>query len=564
MLDSTVLAAIVAACGLPWAAYSLLRLRRMLHILQLEEYETGRFAHWLRAESGRLLPRDPRLLLGLTLALALIAALATLAAGGQAPATVSWIAAALAGGWAVAGALAFRSTPRAEAKKPLVMTPKALVVLAGALGLWLLTVGILAVLGVALLGGSIAGLAAGLVLGVAVATASAPLHVLGTNLVLYPVQGAAKEVIIQAARARLGRSRVRVIGITGSYGKTSTKEILAALLSTRHRVLKTPASFNTPLGISRVILRQLRPEHELLVAEMGAYHQGDIRRLCDIARPTIGILTAVGPQHLERFKSVENVAAAKYELIEALPADGVAIFNADNTWCRELADRTSADAASSRRVVRYGLEARPGLDLAAREVRVTRRGLEFRLVAPGRGEADVRIGLLGRHNVGNFLAAAAAALATGMTLEEVAQAAEKVQPVPHRLQLIQGGGGVTVIDDAYNSNPEGARAALEVLAEFSDSRKVLVTPGMVELGDRELAENRALGEAAAGVCDAVILVGPRRTAPIREGLVAAGFPEDRIIVVRGVSDVPDRLKGLVGPGDVVLFENDLPDNYSEV
>ncbi len=538
MLNWLLVAAL--ASSLPWAALSLLRLYRMLHILQLEEYESPRFARWLAAEPRRLAPLRLLGVVGLLVALAGAVALGV-------PEGPAFAGLALA--WAALGVVALVRQPRQPAKKPLKLTPKALVVLAGAIALWLVVVAAVALLAPALM----------LVAGVALAEALVPGELLAANLALAPAQAAARELVLQAARTRLRRSRVRVVGITGSYGKTSTKEILATILAARYRVLRTPESYNTPLGIARVILRQLRPEHEYFVVEMGAYHQGDIRHLCGIARPRVGVLTAVAPQHLERFGSIETIARAKYELIEALPADGVAVFNNDNPWCRQLADRTGV------KVIRYGLDDDPRLDLTAKDVRVTRRGLEFRLVARGEREqeATVRVGLLGRHNAGNVLAAAAAALACGMTLDEIARACESVQPVPHRLQLIEGAGGVTVIDDAYNANPDGAKAALDVLREFGDARKVLVTPGMVELGEREVEENRAFGERAAKVCDAVILVGPRRTAPIREGLLSAGFPPAKVQVVRSVAEVPERLRGLVGPGDVVLFENDLPDNYSE-
>lgn len=552
------LALILVPGALLWAATTARRAPRLLHMLQLEEYETDRLARWLVAEGGRLAPASS----------ALLVTLAGVGLGLRAAGDLTGGSAAALGLLAGAAAIVVLFRQRTEpAKKPLRPTPKLLVVSALAGAFWLavallpwLTIG-------SWLGGGTLGLGLAALLGVALAEALLPAEVLLGNLVLLPVQWAAKEAIIQAATAKLARSRVKVIGITGSYGKTSTKEILATILAGRFKVLKTPASFNTPLGIARVILRQLRSEHEILVVEMGAYRRGDIRHLCSIARPEIGILTAVSPQHLERFKSIENIAAAKYELIEAVAnnskpgATRMAIFNNDNAWCRQLAAKTTI------RTLRYGLEEAPtggsAPDVTARQVRVTRAGLELTLEAVGAGSAAAKVTLLGRHNASNVLAATAAALACGMTIEDIARAAANVQPVEHRLQLIPSSGGVTVIDDAYNANPDGARAALEVLREFGGARKVLVTPGMVELGEREAAENQAFGERAAAVCDTVILVGPKRTAPIRVGLAAAGFPDERVIVVRGIAEVPALLQRLVGPGDVVLFENDLPDNYSE-
>lgn len=521
---------------LPWAAYTIQRAMGLLHILQLEEYESRRFLRWIGGDYRRAVsPGLPALLLVLAATLILsIVGLLTL--------PVAAVVAALGG----VGAFLRLKTP--PAKKPLVLTKKALSLL-GLTGIvWLVPLGVCYVLFAEV----------GILVGVAISDLLLPIELIGVNVVLFLPQAAAKWVVVQMARRRLKASKARIVGITGSYGKTSTKEILAALLAERFRALKTPASYNTPLGISSVVLKQLRPEHEVFVVEMGAYVRGNIRQLCELAAPEIGILTAVAPQHLERFGSVDNIARTKYELIESLPEGGTAIFNYDNRYCRSLADRTTG-----RRVIRYGLDAGPSLDLTARNVRATRRGLEFRLVTKSAGEADIRLRLLGEHNVANFLAAAAAAMALGMSVDEIARAATKVEPVPHRLQLVEGAGGITVIDDAYNSNPDGARAALRTLEQIAEGRKVLVTPGMVELGAREESENRALGEAAAKVCDAVILVGPKRTRPIREGLVAAGFAKEKISVVKGIDEVPSRLQRLVGPGDVVLFENDLPDNYSE-
>ena len=541
------LSLLILACALPWAAQSARRALRMSHILQLEEYESGRLLRWLGDAPARLTP--PALFGGGALAALFLAVGAT---GMSALSPIPFAAGTVL--WGAAGALVFARQRGAPAKKPLVLTPKLLVVLGGTAILWLA----IAASPLLVLGGEIGH---GAVRGVALADVLLPILLVAANLALYPIQGLAKVGVVQAANLKARRSPAKVVGITGSFGKTSTKEILATLLSAKYRTLKTPSSYNTPLGVSKVILRQLRPTHEMFVVEMGAYHVGDIRGLGNLARPTVGILTAVNPQHLERFGSIENIARAKYELIESLPADGTAIFNNDNDWCRRLADDTVKKGHLA--VVRFGLDDRPDTDLTARDLRVSRRGLEFRLVARDVGEVDVQVGLLGRHNVLNVLAASAAALACGMTLREIALAAAAVQPVPHRLQLIEGSGGVTVIDDAYNANPDGARAALEVLGQFADGRKVLVTPGLVELGEREADENRALGAAAATVCDTVILVGPRRTAPIREGLLAAGFPEGRIVTVRGIGEVPAQLQRLVAAGDVVLFENDLPDNYSE-
>ena len=390
------------------------------------------------------------------------------------------------------------------------------------------------------------------------------------NLLIYPLERTINEAYLFSARKRIKALNPKVIGITGSYGKTSTKYILHRILSEKFNTLMTPDSYNTPMGICKVIRGQLVAEHEVFVVEMGAYKRGDIRDLCNLAAPQIGILTAVGPQHLERFKSVENIAKTKYELIESLPSGGLAVFNCDNEICAELANKREQGGNP---VFRYATEPSSSVEaserpqLTATNIRHTSDGLTFTvhpLVDTQEAtEVEIRTQLLGRHNVSNILAAMAVAMACGMTLEEIRAAIAKVEPVPHRLQLASGAGGVTIIDDSFNSNPVGAKAALEVLSEIGEGKKVLVTPGMVELGEKEYEENKKLGERAADVCDLVILVGPMRTLPILDGLKAAAYPSQQIIVALNLEEVKKHLATRVQPGDVVLFENDLPDNYNE-
>ena len=450
--------------------------------------------------------------------------------------------------------LRFRAPP---AKRPLRWTKKALA-LATLVCLQTLLVAVaLVVVGLQVDGAS--GGAVGLSLGLGVGLALLPALLPVATLIVWPGQVVGAALLLRAARRKLRASNARVIGITGSYGKTSTKEFVSTLLAARYRVLRTPESYNTALGIARVLLRDLRPDHDYVVVELGAYKPGEIRRLCQLVRPRIGVLTAIGPQHLERFGSIERIAAAKYELIESLPADGVAVFNADDPRCRALADQTAGQ------VIRYSVQEPPGPDvqLAAGQVAHGQRCASFTLQDNDGAVQPVTVALLGLTNVSNVLAAAAVARLCGLSLAEIASAARDIEPVPHRLQPIDGAGGVLVIDDAYNSNPVGAAAALDVLAAVPGRRKVLVTPGMVELGERHAVEHETLGRRAAAVCDTVVLVGPARTAPILTGLRAAAFPAEHVIVVASLAEATVRLSTLLGPGDVVLFENDLPDTYEE-
>jgi UDP-N-acetylmuramoyl-tripeptide--D-alanyl-D-alanine ligase len=418
------------------------------------------------------------------------------------------------------------------------------------------------------------------------------------NLILFPVEEALRLYYLASARRIIRLIDPLVIGITGSYGKTSTKEILAHILSSRHDVLKTPRSYNTLMGVCKVIREELKPGHKIFIVEMGAYKPGEIARICRLVRPRVGILTAIGPMHLERFKTLENVTRAKYELIAALPGDGIAVFNADDPRVLALADATEGRGsvagiapASVGSVLRYSvLQEGPGIggaldetgnqpDLWADNLQIDGDGTRFNIHSKRAGEAldslpAVRMRLLGRHNVSNALAAmlAASTLAPPdyrISLKDIIPVMAIMPPFEHRLQPVRGANDIVYIDDAYNSNPVGAKIALEVLAAFNGGRKFLVTPGFVELGEIEAQENYNLGREAAAVCDAIFLVGPQeRTQPIRQGfrdgLAGMGNGESGAhgdYCFPSLKEANLKLAELARPGDVVLFENDLPAIY---
>ena len=382
-----------------------------------------------------------------------------------------------------------------------------------------------------------------------------------SSFVIWPLEQTINNIYLRDARKRIKTLQPKIVGITGSYGKTSTKYILHQILSQKYNTLMTPDSYNTPMGICKVIRGELLPKHKYFIVEMGAYKRGDIRELCRLAPPEIGILTAVGPVHLERFKTIENTTRAKYELIEALPQNGLAVINADNEICAKLAETTDSVP-----IIQYGITANHSVRLSAKNIIQNEKGLTFTVFDEEAGTIEITTRLLGKHNVSNILAAISVALHCGMTLLEIQSAVSTLEPVPHRLQLVKGVAGVTIIDDSFNSNPEGAKAALEVLTDFlseKQGKKVLVTPGMIELGAREYDENRHFGSEAAKVCDHIILVGKIRTAPILDGLKNENYPDQKISIVNNLDEAQQHLQTRLKPGDVVLFENDLPDNYNE-
>ena len=526
-----------------WARPLVLNGLRALHILQLEEYQNVRFWRWLIGHPSNVLDAP------FTATIVLVTAAVVLL-----PSPI-WMLAPLAGaGFGLQQSLRAK---RPEAKKPLVMTARARRLFGG----WCVCLALIAVatglVGQRMFGFGQSAPAPAILLALALASLLCwPLASLA-NLLLLPVEAGFRRYYLASARGVLRRHHPVVVGVAGSYGKTSTKSILARILSSRYPALATPRSFNTPMGLCRVIREQLQPEHRYFVAELGAYRRGEIRQLCNLVQPTIGVLTSVGPEHLERFGSMDNVIKAEFELIEALPTDGVAIFNGADPTCRELA------AKSRCRYVLAGGEADSHRTVWAEDVNLTSAGLEFSLCLSDGRRAPVSTRLLGRHNVSNILVASAAALESGLSLEDVIMAIPHLEPVEHRLQLIPNPNGVVVIDDTYNSNPRGAATALETLAAFQGGRRYLVTPGMIELADLQEAAHREFGRQAARVCDGVILIGPKQTRAIADGLAEAGFSDKSLIVARNLAEATEHLKSLLQRGDAVLFENDLPDNYDE-
>lgn len=399
-----------------------------------------------------------------------------------------------------------------------------------------------------LLGGYSAAINAGLLL-----VALQPLVVIAGNILNRPLEKAINQHYINDAKRKLNSvPDLTVVGITGSYGKTSMKFFLQNLLNEKYQVLITPESYNTPMGIVKTIRQSLKPTHQIFLCEMGARHVGDIKEICDIVHPKHGIIVSVGPQHLETFLNIENIKKTKFELADALPEDGFLFLNGDNAYIQEKA------AEYGNKIFYHTQEKEK--QYYATDIHVSQLGTDFTVVTPAGERESFQMNLIGAYNVANVIGAIAVAHTLGVSLKELRIPVRRLRPVEHRMQMINHG-EVTIIDDAYNSNPVGSKAAVETLAMFEGIR-IMITPGMVELGEKEEEYNYKFGTYAADCCDYILLVGEEHTAPIRQGVLSKGFAEERCKVFHRFEEALSYAHAIKEQGHkYILLENDLPDNY---
>ena len=363
-----------------------------------------------------------------------------------------------------------------------------------------------------------------------------------------------RKYIKEAKEIIASNKKMKIIGITGSYGKTSTKNIVSALLEQRFITVMTPKSYNTTLGVVKTIREEIKPYTEVFVCEMGAARLGEIKEICEIATPDISVITSIGPQHLTSFKSMENVQKGKYEIITYSKPNSIAILNVDNEYIKDGIEKY----AKGKEVIEYSLNG--DTRYRVENIEMSDKGSVFDILE---GDYPIRVEtkLLGKHNIYNIVCAVAIARELGMTNEEIRKGIKKIKPVEHRLELKMMG-NVLALDDSFNSNPEGSKAAVETLCMFKDKYKVMVTPGMIELGDKTDELNEKLGEYASSL-DFVILVGEITTKAIVKGLKNKGF--ENYEIVNDIYDAFEKLQEMQISHQnlIALFENDLPDSYIE-
>ncbi|MGN0819783.1 MAG: Mur ligase family protein [Christensenellaceae bacterium] len=341
---------------------------------------------------------------------------------------------------------------------------------------------------------------------------------------------------------------VKKIAVTGSYGKTSIKNVLNTILSEKYKVYATPKSYNTPMGIALAV-KEIDDSYDVFIVEMGAKHKGDVKELCLMVEPDYGIVGGICGQHLKTFKTLENVKATKSELIQYLKGD-IVVLDCDNAVTASLRN------IQGKTILSAGFN--ENFDCYATDLVLTDEGTAFTLCIGGEKRAAYTK-LLGKHNVLNIVIASLMSYKLGLSVGEIINGISKIERIEHRLSVTKSN-GVTVIDDSYNSNPVGARCAIETVKAFG-GRKIILTPGLVELGFKESEENVAFGSAIAECFDKAILVGSNAVA-IEQGMLRSGFNYDDIFIAKTFEEAKTHLHEIVKQGDVVLFENDLPDKFS--
>ncbi len=377
------------------------------------------------------------------------------------------------------------------------------------------------------------------------------------NIINHPIERSVYNYYKRHAQNKLkSMPNLKIIGITGSYGKTSSKNILSDILNIKYNALPTPRNLNTYNGLIMTVNNNLDKFDDIFIAEMGAYVKGEIKGLCDLVHPKYGILTRIGTAHLESFGSEQNIIDGKFELIESLPEDGFAVLNGDDI------KQVNYKLKNKVKTIWIGIE-NSDVDVRAVDIKCSNKGTNFNVIFKGdKNKYNFQTKLLGNHNVYNILAGLAFGHEFGISVSELQQAVRGVKPVEHRLE-IKKLGNFYQIDDAYNSNPVGAENAVKVLG-MMPGVKVVVTPGMIELGEKEAFYNKKFGEQIAEVADYAVLIGEKHTLPIKEGLITKGFDKERIVVFNDVRDAYPFVSSLVNKKDVyALFENDLPDTYNE-
>lgn len=379
-----------------------------------------------------------------------------------------------------------------------------------------------------------------------------PVFIIISSLLLSPIDFYAKYLITQKAKRKFNSLKnLKTFAIVGSYAKTSTKNMLYTLLWKNFYAVKTPKSFNTAVSISETILSDLKPSTEIFIVEMDAYKGGDIKNLCKIADPDMAIITAIAPQHLERFGNIEKLARAQFEVSRVLGEGSLFLNSLD-----ELTMQTHGQFSANK--IFFGGE----LDkFRIENLKTVSDGLDFKLILD-KDVISIKLPLAGEHNAYNFLAAAAIAHKLGLSAKTIKNRAKLILPTEHRLE-IKKTGNLTIIDNSYNTNPKVVISSLKLFKETEEENlKILITPGLIEQGSNAEMENKKFIKNAAKVADEIIIVGESFKPFLKSGLDEAGYPKNKTHFALSTKSAMEIANKLAQKDAVVLIENDLPDQYS--
>jgi UDP-N-acetylmuramoyl-tripeptide--D-alanyl-D-alanine ligase len=370
------------------------------------------------------------------------------------------------------------------------------------------------------------------------------IYLIGTMELIYPIDFLVKKIIIFLAKNKLKKNNnIKIIGIAGSYGKTGMKDLVATVLSEKYLVVKTPESFNTPIGIAKTILNRIDKRTEILIVEMGEYYPGDIKNICSIASPQIGIITGINEAHLERLKSIDNSIKTIFEIAQNMRPDGLLIMNGVDTNIKNNYKRF----IKKQEVYFYHNKGK----------------FKFNEDAPGYIYQKIFFPILGEYNLDKIDGIIYLAKKLGLTTQEIESGLKKIRTPAHRLQpVLNREKNILVIDDSYNGNPDGVEEGIKTLSLFKKRRKIFLTPGLVEIGNKSRDVHQRIGQRLNDVVDLVILVKNSVTPYIEEGLINAGFSKNNIIWFDSMMEAQNNLGAILRSGDVVLFQNDWPDNYT--
>jgi len=378
-------------------------------------------------------------------------------------------------------------------------------------------------------------------------------------VIVWPIDWVLKKGIVWLSKRKLQRINPRVVAVAGSYGKTTMKQTIATMLEEEYSVAATPGNKNTPLGVARAIRNELTEETEVFVVEMGEYQRGDIKELCEITTPEISIVTGINEAHLARFGSIENTMTAIFEVVEYADEDATIIANADDERVRENIQEVAGNQKQIRFYSAHNHKRSP-YRTTDRELHTDGSGISFELMKRSERIGTFKVPHMAEYIIGNIIAALLVGEAMDTPPHVLRSGISHLTPAEHRLEPIAMPEDIVVIDDSYNGNPDGAAAAISTLAKFADRRKIYVTPGLVEMGDKSEHIHRTIGRNLADVADIVVLVDTSAAVDIKNGLELEDY-DGGIVVVDSMEAAQGYLSGHVQEGDVVLFQNDWPQNY---